>query len=136
MGSQTLPIRNKAVELTRGLVQKDYSSEAKACLEFCRDRIRYVRDIRNIETLHDPVTLLNQGAGDCDDKAILLAALLLSIGHRVRFVAVAFTPDQYSHVWAQDQVYGKWIDLEPTEPLKFGQRIPTSAGATYLYQEV
>lgn len=105
-------------------------------MEYVRDNIRYVRDIRGVETLHDPVTLLKIGAGDCDDKSLLLASLLLSIGHKVRFVAVAFEPDQFSHVWLQVNCYGRWIDLEPTEPIQFGQRIPARGAFAHIYQDV
>jgi transglutaminase-like putative cysteine protease len=68
---------------------------------------------------------LQIGAGDCDDKAILLAALLSSIGHRVRFIGVATVPNMYNHVWLQCLLQGRWIDLEPTEPVQLGERIPT-----------
>lgn len=138
-----MPIRNLAVSLTTrgfldgtGLKQKDFAGEADRCLAFVRDNIRYVGDIADVEVLHDPVTLLQVGAGDCDDKCILLAALLLSIGHQVRFVAVAFEPQAYSHVWLQDLIYGKWLDLEPTEPLPLGRSIPTRDAKSFLYQDV
>lgn len=131
-----MEVRNQAVNLTRGLLQKDFESEARRCLAFVRDQIRYVRDIDNVETLHDPVTLLKIRAGDCDDKSILLAALLLSIGGRVRFIATSFSPGLFSHVWTQVHVYGKWIDLEPTEPLPFGSRIPSRGTVKEIFQDV
>jgi transglutaminase-like putative cysteine protease len=137
-----MPVRNLAVSLTTegfnngtGLKQKDFRGEASRLLTYVRDNIRYVGDIRDIEVLHDPETLLRTGAGDCDDKAILLAALLLSIGHQPRFVAVAFEPDAYSHVWLQDLIYGEWLDLEPTEPIACGQSIPTKGAVSLIYQD-
>lgn len=96
--------------------------------------MRYVRDIRGIETVHDPDTMLRIMAGDCDDKSILLASLLESIGHRTRFVAIAYAPGQFSHVWVQDYIRGQWIDLEPTEPIQCGARVPR--GVAEIYQEV
>lgn len=130
-GSRQMPIRQLAVELTttgfggvQGLPQQDFLGEARRLFQFVRDQIRYVRDIDGVETLHPAEWVLAQGAGDCDDKAILLSALLLSIGHTPRFAAVAFEPDQYSHVWVQDWLDGRWIDLEPTEVLPFGQAVP------------
>lgn len=139
-----MPVRNLAVSLTtegfwdgRGLQQKDFAGEARRLLAFVRDDIRYVRDISGVETLHDPVTLLKIGAGDCDDKAILLASLLLSIGFDdVRFIAAAFATDEYSHVWLQTSIYGKWVDLEPTEPIPFGQSIPTADAVSLITQDV
>lgn len=131
-----MPVRNKALALTDGLLQKDYTAEAARCLAYCRDRVRYVKDILGVETLHDPVTLLNIEAGDCDDKSVLLASLLASIGHRVQFVAASFQPGTYSHVWVRDYLYGRWVDLEPTEPLQFGERIPARAVIAEMTQEV
>lgn len=130
-----MEIRNLATSLTGNLMQKDYEGEGRACLGFVRDRIRYVRDIAGVETLHDPVTLLRVGSGDCDDKSILLASLLLSIGHKVRFVAIAFRPDQFSHVWVQAFCHGRWVDLEPTEPIQYGERIPSTGAVKHIYQE-
>ena len=142
-----MKVRQKAVELTTdgfmtgsGLRQKDFDGEARRLLEFVRDDIRYGRDIADVETLHDAVTILDQGAGDCDDKCILLAALLLSIGFdRLRFIAVAFEPDLFSHVWLQvvtDPDRGGWVDLEPTEPIQYGQSIPTRDVVEYVTQDI
>lgn len=136
-------IRNLAVQITTdgflsgaGLQQKDFEGEAERLHAFVRDQIRYVRDTDGVELLHDPVTLLETGAGDCDDKAILLASLLGSIGHQTRFVAVAFEPDIYSHVWVQDYLGGAWVDLEPTEPLPSGESVPLGGAVAMMEQEV
>lgn len=131
-GAADIDIRNLAVSLTRGLPQKDFQGEACRLLSYCRDYIRYVRDIRDIETLHAARTVLTTGSGDCDDKSILLGALLLSIGHSPRFIAVAFRPEQYSHVWVQDHVGGRWLDLEPTEPIQCGNRIPSRGAFDHM----
>jgi transglutaminase-like putative cysteine protease len=132
-------IRATALDLTsagfggaRGLPQHDFTGEARRLFEFVRDRIRYVKDCDGVELLHPAEWVLRLGAGDCDDKAILLAALLLSIGHTPRFVAVAFEPDSFSHVWVQDYLAGRWIDLEATEALPFGQAIPLQDAAKII----
>lgn len=136
-------VRNLSVKLTTdgflsgtGLKQKDFDGEARTLLEFVRDQIRYVRDTDGLELLHDPATVLQIGAGDCDDKAILLASMLGSIGHPTRFIAVAFEPDNYSHVWVQDYLGGRWVDLEPTEPIPFGQSIPMGRASATMTQDV
>lgn len=130
-----MQIRGLALELTsrgfggaRGLASKDFTGEAQRLFKFVRDEIRYIKDIEGVETLHSAEWVLRLRAGDCDDKAILLAALLLSIGHTPRFKAVAFDPDNYSHVWTQDLLGGAWVDMEPTELVAFGQAVPL-AGA-------
>lgn len=117
-------IRAKALELTSGLRQKNRIGEIFAIWQFVRDRIRYVRDIRNVETLQDAEYTLTQGAGDCDDKAVLTASLLESIGHPSAFLALGFKPGKFSHVIAETRAgpAGKWLPLETTEAVRFGWR--------------
>lgn len=131
-----MAVRNQAVELTRRLRQKDFRGEICALSNWVRDNIRYVKDIRSVETVHDPVTMLNVRCGDCDDKSLLLAALLESLGHPARFVAIAYKPGVFSHVWTQGRVgqAGPWIDLETTEALACGGRVPR--GVAEIYQEI
>jgi transglutaminase-like putative cysteine protease len=131
-GSRDLTVRNKAVKLTSGLPHKDYAGEACACLAYARDEIRYVKDPASAEMISPPAWVMDIGAGDCDDKAVLLGGLLGSLGHQARFIAVAFAPEQYTHVWVQDFLYGRWIDLEPTEPVGCGERIPGDGAWRYL----
>lgn len=121
-GKKSPVIRAKALELTGGLQQKNFVGEIRALHSFVRDRIRYVKDINGIETVHTPETLLSVGAGDCDDKATLLAALLESIGHKTRFWAVGFKPGHFSHVLVETLVGEKWLPLETTEPVSIGWR--------------
>lgn len=127
-------VRQLALECVRGALQKDYAEEARRCLEFVREEIRYVRDIDNVETLHTCDAILDLAQGDCDDKAILLAAMLSSLGHPVRFVVLGYGSGQWVHVWVQDLIYGKWVDLEPTEPIAYGNRVPDKPGSRYLYE--
>lgn len=125
-----MTIRGKAASLTKGLPQKDFPGETQRLLEFVRDEIRYLKDIEGVETIHPAPYVLAERQGDCDDKAILLAALLLSIGHTPRFIATSFAPGVFSHVWVQDLLHiqgesvPRWVDLEPTEPIPFGERVP------------
>lgn len=117
---KTLPIRTLALNLVKHLPQKDFSGEVRALHAFVRDRIRYVKDIQNVETIHTPERILAYGQGDCDDKSILLATLLASIGHRTRFVAVGFRPNTYQHVFVETHLKRGWVPLETTEPVDAG----------------
>jgi len=119
-GKKSPPVRQLAVDLTRYLPQKDWLGEITALHEFVRDKIRYVKDTRNVETLHTAEKILDNGAGDCDDKSILLASLLESLGHKTRFVAIGFRPGRFSHVYVETYHAGKWIPLETTEPVNVG----------------
>ena len=119
---KNIEIREKAAQLSNGFLQKDWLSEIKKLHAFVRDEIRYIKDIRGVETIHTPEKILEQRYGDCDDKSILLASLLESIGHPTRFVAIGLSPGKYSHVYPETKIGDKWIPLETTEPVDIGWR--------------
>jgi transglutaminase-like putative cysteine protease len=123
-GSVDSLVRQTAVSLTSQLRQKDWNGEIAALHAFVRDKVRYVRDVMNVETLQTANRTLLNRAGDCDDKSVLLASLLLAIGHPARFVAVGFrNPNSCEHVFVEtraDNRGGAWIGLETTEPVPPG----------------
>lgn len=119
-GKKSPVVRQLAVTLTKGLIQKDWNNEVNTLYKFVRDRIRYVRDINGVETLHTPEKVLENAAGDCDDKSILLASLLESLGYKTRIVAVGFRKNSFSHVYPEVLHNNNWISLETTEPVNMG----------------
>ena len=124
-GKKHPAIRAKALSLTHDLPQKDYIGEIHNLFDYVQNGIRYVRDIYNVETVHYPEQVMYQESGDCDDKAVLLASLLESIGHPARFVAVGFQPGHFSHVFVDTLIgNGKWLSLDTTEPQPMGWRPP------------
>lgn len=143
-GKKNVLIRQLAVLLTRDLLQKDKEQEIKVLYEFVRNRIRYVRDIRSVETVHTAERILQNKAGDCDDKSILLASLLESIGFKTRFVAVGFSSPKksffgkiiasgYSHVLPEVFFKGEWLPMETTEPVELGWFPPKAKSALIIY---
>jgi transglutaminase-like putative cysteine protease len=119
-GKRSQIIRELAVKLTEGLPQKDWFGEISRIHDFVKHHIRYVKDIRGVETLQLPEVTLEIGAGDCDDKSVLAASLLESIGHPTRFVAMGFLPNHYSHVTVQTRIGKNWRTVETTEPVGLG----------------
>lgn len=119
-GKKYFPLRELALSLVENLNQKDWYGEIRALHTYVRDNIRYVKDINGIETVAQPQITVEMGQGDCDDKSVLLATLLESIGHPTRFVAIGFKPGHYSHVLVESKVGEKWIPLETTEPVSVG----------------
>jgi len=118
-------VRELALKLTRHLPQKDFDGEIAALFDYVQNSIRYVRDINGVETVQTPIKTLEYGAGDCDDKALLLAAMLESLGHETRFYAVGFRPSTISHVLLECKlINGKWLALETTEPVRLGWTPP------------
>lgn len=121
---RNIAIRQRALDLTRYVRQKNWLGEIHALFNFVQNEIRYVRDVRGVETVAAPTYTMSVGQGDCDDKCVLLASLLESIGHPARFVAVGFEPDSYSHVMVQSRHGPKWVWLETTEQVKMDWKPP------------
>lgn len=109
-------VRNTAIEITRSCPSKDFRCEMEHVYEWVKENIRFVRDINGVETLQTPARTIALGVGDCDDHVSLISALLESIGHPTRFVAVGFYPGEFSHVFTETRLGEKWIPLETTVP--------------------
>jgi transglutaminase-like putative cysteine protease len=86
---------------------------------------RFVPDALDVETLRTPDYLLQELAtrgamtGDCDDAAVLGAALGKAVGLPARFVVLGFASagDAFGHVYAQLQTQaGNWVSLDVTKP--------------------
>lgn len=115
-------VRMTALDLVRNLPQKNYYLEAQAIHDFVRDEIRYVRDVHDVETIAFPEVTLDTGQADCDDKVVLSGALLESIGHPTRFVAIGRAPQHFEHVYLETKIGDRWMASETTEPWPFGKR--------------
>lgn len=136
----TLPIRTLAQQLVQGCAENDTRCEAATLQAFVRDSIRYVRDVRDVETIQFPEQTLQLKSGDCDDKALLLAALLESIGFHTRFCAVGVNGGDYSHVLTQVMIPGSgWVSAEVipidgrTEKAPFGWFPPNATCFTLAH---
>lgn len=127
-------VRELALSLVKNLPPKKWSLEARAIHNYVRDNIRYTRDIAGCETLQTPIQTLRVQQGDCDDKSVLVAALLGAIGHPVRFVAVGSEKNIFTHVFPQTKIAGKWLTLETTENWELG-RTPKNIKA-YMVENI
>lgn len=105
-------IRLLAQQLTNGLRSHDLAGEVTTLQHFVRDRVRYVKDVEGVETLQTPVYTLQVGSGDCDDKSVLLATLLASIGYQPMFFAIGLRGGPFSHVLAGVMLGTRKIPLE------------------------
>lgn len=101
-----------ARRLTDHLPEKDFTGEITALQHFVRDEIRYVRDPEGVEMVQTPPRTLEIRAGDCDDKSVLLASLLGSMGFKTLFMAVGLNGQPYSHVLVQVLLGTRKISLE------------------------
>lgn len=119
-GRKSWPVRQLAESLVRNLPPKAWGREIAAIHQYVRDNIRYTMDINGTETVATPEQTVERRLGDCDDMALLTAALLESIGHPSRFVAIGKRPGVYEHVLTETRVGGKWVPVETTEPVPVG----------------
>ena len=130
-GKKDIIVRNLAEKITQYLPPKDYKKEVSAIYNFVCRRLRYTKDIENVETVHRARDLLRRHnkAADCDDYVILTGALLQSIGHPVRIVIIGNNKkdkEDFSHIYLQTWVRGQWISLDGSVPgAKMGWEAPS-----------
>jgi len=125
-GKQNMTIRHQAGLIAGTVPARNYPALAAALQHFVKTRIKYVPDVRGVETVQGAVYTLKYGFGDCDDQSVLLAALLESVGQPARFRAVAFKPWQYSHVYVQVRPgnVGPWMGVETIRDMPYGWNPP------------
>lgn len=127
-------VRLTASEIVRGLGGTDAVAQAQEIRDWLEAHTEFLRDPDKVEMLHGPVWQLQQIKQngvvqvDCDDVAMLGAALGKAIGMRARFVIVGFdSPNSpYRHVWTElaPANLNAWVDLDVTRPaqgLPFGR---------------
>jgi transglutaminase-like putative cysteine protease len=111
-------IRARTITLLRLTPEKSALHEIETIFRFVRDSIRYVQDVVDTETVAAPDKVLALQAGDCDDKATLLATMLESVGYPTRFVVTGYSaPNVYEHVYVRVSLPdGSSLALDPSEP--------------------
>lgn len=109
-------VRVTAQRLVADCPSRDAVCQVKTLHAYVRDNIKYLPDVRNVETLQTPDYTLQEGSGDCDDHATTLLALLESIGKQTRFSAIAVRGGDFSHVSGQVLLGTRWVNLETIIP--------------------
>lgn len=115
-------VREATVRLLHGLWNNDQEGQLHRIVRYVKKHLIYVRDPSATEYVQSPVRLLkrilSQGRahGDCDDHALLLNAMLESVGIKTRFLGVKLqapgAPDRYNHVISSAHVGGQWRDID------------------------
>lgn len=89
-----------------GVKSHNFLDEARALAEYVQQNVRYVRDPHEVEQLHEPSFMIREitkgtAQGDCDDMALLLASLLLSVGHQPYFTIVRYrdVSGPFNHIY-------------------------------------
>ncbi len=146
-GAGSARIRELAVEIINGekggpaVAERDKRGEVTAIHEWVKSHLRYVSDPTWYEFVTYPETLaFERPDGDCDDHAVLEAALLGAIGMPTRFVTYSFRGNTApSHVALQvllpappgsKQAAG-WMTLDPiVKDQPAGWEAPDATGRT------
>ena len=92
-------------------IKADPVCQSKALFYFVRDQINYVSDPTFHDKLENPLVTLKTGGADCEDMAVLVAALEKAIGNEARLV---FVP---GHAYAQVRIpdyKDQWLNMETT----------------------
>ncbi|SRR5216684_4496243 len=99
-----------------GVRPYDDAGEVRAIFSWVLRNIRFTKDPEGKECLRPAATTLEWGFGDCDDiNAILLPSMLGTVGYRTRLVTIAShpgAPEQFSHVYCEVHLGGRWIPLD------------------------
>jgi len=137
----TPEVRNLSVSLGKKFAAGDFK-QARRIYEYVRDEITYIHDPLGVEEVRAPEVTMKLSAGDCDDKAVLLAAMLTCIGFKACFFIADTDNDKYpDHVYtgvylpdapesykpfpekrlSDGKNFHDWIPLDPTyEDSDFG----------------
>lgn len=108
-----------------------YVGQVRAVQCWTQSNIRYVQDPPDVELVQTPQKTLQWRAGDCDDQAVLVAALLTSIGHPCQFIAVGFSGGPLSHVLTRTKIGSQWVAVETIKPVSLGF-LPPNITSTYI----
>ncbi len=107
--------------------QKDYYCYAKAIHDYVCHKIKYAYDPVDVELIEDPMNIIQAGIADCDSKCILFCAMCEQVGLPCRLVTVkpSLMADEYTHVFSEVNIKGKWVSSDCTMPKeKFGWSPP------------
>lgn len=117
-----------AVDAVRSVSGRDTVGLARELEAWGRTHLAFLPDplldgdfIRTPDYMLAEVERFGVARGDCDDAAVLMAALGLAIGLPARIRAVAFTDWRpFEHVWTELGTAAGWIELDPTreEPIR------------------
>jgi hypothetical protein len=118
-------VRLTATDIVAGLGGADGVEQAHMIREWIDAHTEFLRDPDKVEMLHGPSwqvqRILQTGRiyVDCDDVAMLAAALGRAVGLRARFVVVGFSRQNapFRHVWAElspRRPQPQWIEMDLT----------------------
>lgn len=120
-GSKDLAVRAAAIQALDRANAPEHQpfSALGAIYRYVQQRIRFVPDPVGTQAIQSPRATLAFRAGNCAQRATLLAAMARSIGIpcKLAFRVIAANPHyprSFSHVYVIATVNGKLVPLDPT----------------------
>lgn len=117
-GATNPAVRFLAEHIVRDVAAKDYLSEVLAIRYWVNAHVPYLRDPVTVEWLRDPLALIDEikatgkngqlgiVRADCDEIAMLCAALAMAVGNECDFIPVGFTSGgQPTHVLTRVHIH-------------------------------
>ena len=125
-------VKTTARTIIKDILPSNHELQVQTIVAWVRRKFKYVRDIYGVEELTDPVRILyniqrgeNSHSSDCDDFAVLIAALLRSVGFRTRLEALAVNSKFYNHARMSVYLNGTWVTIEGTRNVPIGDKLPS-----------
>lgn len=116
-------VRYVAEQVVRRAPGGNRVAEAREIFNFVLKRVRYTRDPSSVELLQDPRILLERierqgwAAGDCDDHALMIAALGHQLSLPIVWVLLGPEKNVYEHIYAaMEQPNGELLALDTAVP--------------------
>lgn len=118
-------VREAATNIVRYATPRDYPGIARRIRDYLQEHIRFLRDPDGKEASYTPRLMLQSISDygianvDCDDAAVLAAALGRSVGLRARFVLLGFLSptNPLAHVYTElagPSPLATWIEQDVT----------------------
>lgn len=118
-------VRQTAVKIVEGAPDNDGQFHARLIRDWIEKNTRFLPDPSIAEAFYLPQGVIAEvltgkvARIDCEDVAMLAAALGMAIGLRARYNVVAFSPKgPYSHVWTDlaSPYKRQWTQMDVTRP--------------------
>lgn len=114
--------RERALRVTRRCPPRDDSCELAAIYEDTKKSIRYMADVRGIDTYQSPMRSREWGGGDCDDHLSDLIATATAAGFRAGARIISPDGREYTHTYAIVGVPKE----EPTRVVTLDTTVPSA----------
>lgn len=133
----------RVVLFAQGLVRNgpEYGqrTEVESILAGVRRVMRYTPDPLGVETVKSPTFLVQEindsgrAVMDCDDASVLTAAFVRAVGIPTRFKVIKDSPTEFTHVYLEAFIDGRWVKVDPiARELTLGRAPEGRFGSAYF----